>query len=640
MKANTKLQLERVEDRCVPAIFGIPWLSPDVSVSFVPDGTSVNGAASSTFSKLPADGLTTAQWQGEIQRALQAWASATDLNFGFVADGGQSLGISGRIQGDSRFGDLRISSRPLGNDVLAITVPPGSTSGTRAGDIILNSDKRFAINPPAGSDRYDLYTVLLQEVGHAIGVGNNKDVNSAMYEIYQGTRTGLSSKDIQSARDLYGITRSADTYDEVKNNSSISNATPITATPGTSTLGLRGDITTSSDVDVYSFKTPSSLPNGVSFQLNVKGLSQLAAKLEVLDASGKVLYASVGATSGADLNWNSTSSSANTTYFVRVSAPSDTNFGVGSYKLKVVFDPAAADPLTIAPPIIAIDNGTDDTVATATTLSPQSGTTAQAFYRAYGQIESSNDVDFYRIAAPDKMKGNGSTLNIQIATFNLTGNVEGMANSITVYDKKGNIVPMENFTYNNSLRSFQIQNVKKGEVYTVAVKKTDPLADKNYELTASYTDDAVKVKYKKTDNLVLKPGQGDCLRTLTVKTTQLYTLSIESQSVGTGAPTTAYIDVIDATGKTIYTIAGTPGNNYGAVVFLVPGEYTLRLRGTFASSTASPLLLQLRIDSLSDPIGLAPPTNPTITPTTGSTPPTTTTPPNLVTNANNYYGVL
>ena len=154
MTATPKLHVERVEDRTVPANFGLPWLSSNVTVSCVPDGTPVDGVKSTLHATLAANGLSPAVWQGEILRAFQTWAAVGNLNFGVVGDGGQAVGTAGRLQGDTRFGDIRISARPLDQTVLAITTPPGYTSDTRAGDIVFNSN--FQFNGTTAADKYDV----------------------------------------------------------------------------------------------------------------------------------------------------------------------------------------------------------------------------------------------------------------------------------------------------------------------------------------------------------------------------------------------------------------------------------------------------------------------------------------------------
>ena len=183
---RTHLSVEPLEGREVPAQFGIPWANgTSLTVSFAPDGADVDGRANELAALMARSGLAPAVWQREILEAFQAWARQADLNFGVVSDDGSPLGAAGNMQADPRFGDIRIFAAPLSGGVLAITTPPGDLAGTRTGDIILNSNYNFGVG--AGAQR-DLYTVFLQEAGHALGVGNSPSTSSAMYEFYQGVR--------------------------------------------------------------------------------------------------------------------------------------------------------------------------------------------------------------------------------------------------------------------------------------------------------------------------------------------------------------------------------------------------------------------------------------------------------------------
>src|SRR5438093_7122852 len=123
-KLTRRLFAERLEDRDVPATFGLAWPDPQhLTVSFVPDGTSANGGASGLFQTFNA-AAPTSVWQAEILRAFQTWAAQANISVSVVADGGQALGASGLQQRDARFGDIRISARDLGDvgpDALAVT---------------------------------------------------------------------------------------------------------------------------------------------------------------------------------------------------------------------------------------------------------------------------------------------------------------------------------------------------------------------------------------------------------------------------------------------------------------------------------------------------------------------------------------
>src|SRR5438552_1843893 len=109
-KKKTRLTVEALEDRNLMSVWGMTWAHADhLTVSFVPDGTLVDGAPSSLFQTMgnqPA-------WKADILRALQTWAVNANINLTVVPDGGEPLGADGLLQGDPRFGDIRIAAAPL-----------------------------------------------------------------------------------------------------------------------------------------------------------------------------------------------------------------------------------------------------------------------------------------------------------------------------------------------------------------------------------------------------------------------------------------------------------------------------------------------------------------------------------------------
>src|SRR5262249_23618338 len=117
MKRYCRLSLERLEDRDLPATWGMAWPNPQhISVSFVPDGTAIGSAQSNLFQTLNSQAPTSV-WETTILQALKTWAVNTNITLALVNDGGQPIGTSGMIQGDSRFGDIRVAAMPLSSDV-------------------------------------------------------------------------------------------------------------------------------------------------------------------------------------------------------------------------------------------------------------------------------------------------------------------------------------------------------------------------------------------------------------------------------------------------------------------------------------------------------------------------------------------
>ena len=116
------------------------------------------------------------------------------------ATAASSFGTPGLVQGDDRFGDIRIAAYPMADDVVAIATPFEMDGGTWAGDVKLNSNYTFGVG---GTGNYDLYTVLLHEAGHVFGLPDNTNPASAMYEDYTVPKTGLAASDVTNLLSLY-----------------------------------------------------------------------------------------------------------------------------------------------------------------------------------------------------------------------------------------------------------------------------------------------------------------------------------------------------------------------------------------------------------------------------------------------------
>lgn len=148
---------------------------------------------------------------GMVDAALDVWASVSGFtNLGQVTDGGVNAGASEATGG--HLGDIRVGLWELTpSTTLAHAYQPGTQSlfgvgGTIAGDVHFDEDRNWVDNENdvTGNGEFDLFTVLLHELGHALGLGHSTVSGSVMEAIYGGGRRTLGADDIAGIQAIYG----------------------------------------------------------------------------------------------------------------------------------------------------------------------------------------------------------------------------------------------------------------------------------------------------------------------------------------------------------------------------------------------------------------------------------------------------
>jgi hypothetical protein len=572
-----------LEPRETPAVFGIPW--PDgqhLTISLAPDGTSIGGTPSDLTRLLQNLGPSA---DLDVLRAFQTWAVQANLNIGLVSDNGAAFGTGGAVQGDPRFGDIRVAGRPLAPGALALTAPY-AFADDYSGDVVVNTAAGFG---PAG---YDLYTALLQESGHALGIGNSPDVNSVMYAPYQGARAGLSDGDVASVQSLYGA-RTPDQFEGTTGNDTLATATDYSRP-------LEADLTTAQDVDVYKVTT-DPLTTGLTVSLRAAGLSLVTANVELLDAAGDVV-ASAAAT---DPTQNDVTLSADAggpgTYYVRVSAARGDVFGVGAYDLSVTRrSPVAALTAVGGTPD---DTGLNDDPATATALAaPAAQVGPEVEYHAGGNFGSASDADVYRLVAPDSTSG--QPVNLVATVWGHDGAV--LNPWVEVDDAAGNKLPADVITADGNTTTVQARAVQPDGVYFVKLT-SDTGSVGDYSLSCDVRPET------------LTPPRGaagtlDAAHPSAARTVDLsQTGQVHLVLAAAGSSGQAVLTVTAADGTQVAQLTVPVGRGQSADVLLPAGSY----RVTVSALGGSPVSFALGLNAVTDPVG-ALGSDPTGTPDSGT----------------------
>jgi hypothetical protein len=176
--------LEALEPRLAAyAAVGPAWPSGPVTAAVMLNGTDVAGRASN----LPAS-------VGPVfARALGAWEEACNIDFVLVRDDGAPYGEPTRA-------DVRLGGIATTASYLAFAQYPGGYT-SKSGDVILNVSKS-----------YDVYAVILHEIGHAIGLGHSANPLAVMYPNVRSGRHALAVDDVRGATALYGKPRWTSRY--------------------------------------------------------------------------------------------------------------------------------------------------------------------------------------------------------------------------------------------------------------------------------------------------------------------------------------------------------------------------------------------------------------------------------------------
>jgi hypothetical protein len=546
------LFLERLEERSTPSTSGVTW--PDgahLTLSFVPDGTRVSPTAGSDlFATLDAVAARAA-WQGEIVRAFQTWAARTNVNVGIVADGGQPLGAAGTVQGDARFGDVRIAAAPLPSGTLMTNTAFQWSGTTWSGDVLINSSYAFTAARPKAKG-YDLYTAMLNEAGNVLGVlDSHTDTASGVYWQYVGPRVGIDAADVADVQSLYGR-RSSDHFDAAGGNDRFATATDL----GHAGLDVTADVTTARDQDFYKVTLPASAAAAAGFTARVttSGFSLLQADLQVYDAAHRLIGAAAAADSLHGDLAVTVSATPGRTYYLRVAGHvPGSPLGVGGYKLSVIS--GSANGLDLAP--------------RASAPAPSAGPTDARFNALHrGTITGPGGADTFKITAPHT--AGPQKLNALVWAADGTD----LAPKVDVYDASRRApLPVTLLANGNGTYSVEAARVVPGATYFVKVSALNPDGG-HYALAVKFNRQPASALHS-FDGGTLTASANTTTQTLTVSKNRLYEFAL---SAGGGpARTGVRMDVVGDNGEVLFSLSSSAGQPaVTGYVYLQAGSYAVR----------------------------------------------------------------
>ena len=351
---KSRPQLEGLEERkLLYATTGGVWSQPQrVTFSFVPDGTSIGGTPSALYSTLNAE---YAGWQSIFIQAAAIWEQVANVNLVQVADNGAALGVGSYQQGDPNMGDIRISAIPLGSGVLASTFyPPPINGSSDGGDMLFNSNANWT-----KGTGYDLLTVAVHELGHALGMGHSAVTTAEMYGYYNAIKPSLTSDDITGIQSIYS-TRQPDAWTNTYHNTAMASAADITSQiDSNGQIALGGlDITAATVANWFKVTVPATTNGTATITMQSTNLSELSPKVQIYNSAGlSIGYTTAANAYGATVTYTLTGISAGQFYYVKTGAANSGATGAGGYGLELNFGTKTQAP--IAPPNTQVANQPD-----------------------------------------------------------------------------------------------------------------------------------------------------------------------------------------------------------------------------------------------------------------------------------------
>jgi peptidoglycan hydrolase-like protein with peptidoglycan-binding domain len=157
----------------------------DASDKFALSGPKWNNNAATW--KLKTNAATPSFAHDAIAAAVQTWMAQTSF----------TLTETGEVDGDI---NITFAGIDLKGGILAQTKDPGVGSG---GDMTIDTAESWSAATPTPSGSRDLQSVVLHELGHALGVDHSSSTTATMYPDYRGNDRVLDIEDKIAISALY-----------------------------------------------------------------------------------------------------------------------------------------------------------------------------------------------------------------------------------------------------------------------------------------------------------------------------------------------------------------------------------------------------------------------------------------------------
>lgn len=186
------------------------WSVMPSGLKILAESDTHEGSVTSSFGALIGDPFSDAEEKAMISSVYSMWSSVCGLTVTGAMDGGAPGGApeaDGAHLGDMRYGSIA----PFPSGVLGHAFGPGTEAlfgpgATIRGDVHMNSALTWVDDPmdPDDGGAYDLFTVMLHEAGHSLGLGHSDAPGSIMAAEYVGGHRFLSPDDIAGIKHIYG----------------------------------------------------------------------------------------------------------------------------------------------------------------------------------------------------------------------------------------------------------------------------------------------------------------------------------------------------------------------------------------------------------------------------------------------------